>query len=345
MQLKEFLAFAIQNNSSDLHLSAGLVPLIRVEGALRRTDFPELSAKELSQLLHDSMNEEQSKRFAADMEMDFSFEIADLGRFRVNVFQQDRGLAAVFRIIPTTILSLQQLGLPSIVAQLALKRSGLILVTGPTGSGKTTTLAAIVDHINDNRADHILTIEDPIEFIHTSKQCLINQREVRRDTKGFNQALRAALREDPNIILVGELRDLETIRLALSAAETGHLVLATLHTNSATHTIHRILDVFPAAEKAMVRNQLSGSLAAVIAQSLLPKKGGGRIAALELMICNAALAHLIREDKIAQMVSVLQTGRSEGMFTLDQHLEELVKANVVGVETARQYAVDKGKFM
>lgn len=345
MPLKELFAFSLQNNASDLHLSAGLPPLIRVEGVLRRTDFPELKAEELSLLLHDSMNEEQRKRFAADLETDFSLEITGLGRFRVNVFQQDRGPAAVFRIIPTTILSLQQLGLPLIVAQLALKRSGLMLVTGPTGSGKTTTLAAIVDYMNDNRADHILTIEDPIEFIHQSKHCLINQREVLRDTRGFNQALRAALREDPDVILIGELRDLETIRLALSAAETGHLVLATLHTQSATQTIHRIVDVFPAAEKALVRNQLSGSLNAIISQSLVPQKSGGRIAALELMVCNAALRHLIREEKITQMISVLQTGRNEGMFTLDQHLEELVKNNVVSVETAWHYAVEKSNFI
>ena len=345
MPLKELFAFSLQNNASDLHLSAGLPPLIRVEGVLRRTDFPELKAEELSLLLHDSMNEEQRKRFAADLETDFSLEITGLGRFRANVFQQDRGPAAVFRIIPTTILSLQQLGLPSIVTQLALRRSGLMLVTGPTGSGKTTTLAAIVDYMNDNRSDHILTIEDPIEFIHHSKRCLINQREVMRDTRGFNQALRAALREDPDVILIGELRDLETMRLALSAAETGHLVLATLHTHSATQTIHRMVDVFPTAEKALVRSQLAGSLNAIIAQSLVPQKGGGRITALELMVCNAALRHLIREDKITQMVSVLQTGRHEGMFTLDQHLEELVKTNVVSVETAQQYAVEKNKFL
>lgn len=345
MQLRELLAFSVQNNASDLHLSADLAPLIRIDGALKRTDFPTLGAKELSLLLHDTMNEAQRKRFAEDLEIDFSFELKGLARFRANVFTQDRGLAAVFRIIPAAILSLQQLGLPPIVTELAGRRSGLMLVTGATGSGKTTTLAAIIDYINENRYDHILTIEDPIEFVHHSKNALINQREVMRDTKGFNEALRSALREDPDIILVGELRDLETIRLALSAAETGHLVLATLHTNSATQTIHRIIDVFPAAEKAMVRTQLSASLNAVIAQSLLKKEGGGRVAAFEVMVTNAALGHLIREDKVAQMVSVLQTGRNEGMFTLDQHLEELVKANVVSRETARYYAVDRGKFL
>jgi twitching motility protein PilT len=261
------------------------------------------------------------------------------------VFQQQRGPAAVFRAIPTTILSMQQLGLPEIINTLVDKPSGLVLVTGPTGSGKTTTLAAMIDHINEHRYHHILTIEDPIEFIHHSKKSLINQREVGRDTRGFNEALRSALREDPDIILVGELRDLETMRLAMTAAETGHLVLATLHTNSATKAINRIIDVFPAAEKAMIRTMLSESLNAVIAQSLLKKEGGGRVAALEIMVCNAALKHMIREDKIAQMVSVLQTGREEGMFTLDQHLAELVQNQVVAAETARSYAVDKSKFM
>lgn len=339
MHLNELLIFSIESHSSDLHLSSGLPPILRVDGVLKSTDFPVLSDKSLILWLYDIMNEEQRKRFEKDLDVDFSFELNDIGRFRVNIFKQNRGIAAVFRIIPTTILSLKDLGLPAIVAELSRKSQGLILVTGPTGSGKSTTLAAIVDDINTHSNHHILTVEDPIEFIHQSKNCVINQREVMRDTHSFHHALRAALREDPDVILVGELRDVETIRLALTAAETGHLVLATLHTQSATQTVHRLIDVFPAAEKAMIRTQLSGSLKAVIAQSLLKKEGGGRVAALEVMICNAALAHMIREDKVAQMYSVLQTGRSEGMFTLNQHLEELLKAGNISATTAHAYAV------
>lgn len=345
MNVNELLALSITHNASDLHLSSGLAPLMRVDGELKRLDHPPLTALTLNQLLQDIMNEEQRSSFAKNCETDFSLDIAELARFRVNVFQQERGPSAVFRIIPTTILSLQQLNLPTVISTVVDKPSGLVLVTGPTGSGKTTTLAAIIDHINEQRQQHILTIEDPIEFVHHSKKSLIHQREVGRDTRGFNEALRSALREDPDIILVGELRDLETMRLAMTAAETGHLVLATLHTNSATKAINRIIDVFPAAEKSMIRTMLSESLNAVIAQSLLKKEGGGRVAALEIMLCNAALKHMIREDKIAQMVSVLQTGREEGMFTLDQHLAELVKNQVVAVETARAYAVDKNQFV
>ncbi len=345
MHVNELLALCIERNASDLHLSVGVAPLLRVDGELKQLDHPPLTVLELNTLLQDIMNEEQRASFAKDLEIDFAFAIDKLARFRVNVFRQQRGLAAAFRVIPTTILSLPQLGLPAIVCALADKPSGLVLVTGPTGSGKTTTLAAIIDYINEQRYQHILTIEDPIEFIHHSKRSLINQREVGRDTRGFNEALRSALREDPDIILVGELRDLETMRLAMTAAETGHLVLATLHTNSATKAINRIVDVFPATEKAMIRTMLSESLNAVIAQCLLKKAGGGRAAALEIMVCNAALKHMIREDKIAQMVSVLQTGREEGMFTLDQHLAELVQSKIVAVETARSYAVDKSKFV
>jgi twitching motility protein PilT len=345
MHVNELLALCIEHNASDLHLSAGLAPLLRVDGELKQLDRPPLTILKLNSLLQDIMNEDQRTSFTKDLEIDFSFAVTELTRFRANVFQQQRGPAAVFRVIPTTILSLQQLGLPAIISTLADKPSGLMLVTGPTGSGKTTTLAAIIDYINEQRYQHILTIEDPIEFVHHSKNSLINQREVGRDTRGFNEALRSALREDPDIILVGELRDLETMRLAMTAAETGHLVLATLHTNSATKAINRIIDVFPVAEKAMIRTMLSESLNAVIAQNLLKKEGGGRVAALEIMVCNAALKHMIREDKIAQMVSVLQTGREEGMFTLDQHLAELVQNQVVAAETARSHAVDKSKFM
>ncbi len=344
MNVTELLAFSVKNNSSDLHLSAGLPPMIRVDGELRRINLPDLSGKEVSTLLYDIMSDQQRKRFEEDLETDFSFEIPGLARFRVNVFNQDRGPAGVFRTIPTTILPMEVLGLPPVVSSLAERHHGLNLVTGPTGSGKSTTLASVIDYINSNRYEHILTIEDPIEFVHTSKKALINQREVSRDTKGFNEALRSALREDPDIILVGELRDLETIRLAMTAAETGHLVFATLHTSSAAKTINRIIDVFPAGEKSMVRTMLSESLNSVIAQSLLKKEGGGRVAALEIMVCNAAIKNLIREDKVSQMYSALQTGRNDGMFTLDQHLEELLNKKYISRANAQAYAVDKGKF-
>lgn len=344
MDIAELLAFSFQNNSSDLHLSAGLPPMIRVDGDLRKINVPALDHKAVIKIVYDIMNDKQRKDFEEDLETDFSFEIEHLARFRVNAFNQARGAAAVFRTIPSTILSMDDLGLPSIFETIAKFPKGLVLVTGPTGSGKSTTLAAIVDYINASRYDHILTVEDPIEFVHTSKKCLVNQREVHRDTHSFNAALRSALREDPDIILVGELRDLETIRLAMTAAETGHLVFGTLHTNSATKTINRIIDVFPADEKSMIRSMLSESLMAVIAQSLLKKKEGGRVAALEIMICNSALRNLIREDKVAQMYSSIQTGQAQGMQTLDQHLKTLVKDNVISKFTAHSVAIDKTLF-
>ena len=344
MDIAELLAFSVKNKASDLHLSAGLPPMIRVDGDVRRINVPALDHKQVHALVYDIMSDKQRRDYEEFLEVDFSFEIPGLARFRVNAFNQNRGAGAVFRTVPSEVLTLEDLGTPAVFRQLIDQPQGLILVTGPTGSGKSTTLAAMVDHINKNEYGHILTIEDPIEFVHTAQKCLINQREVHRDTHGFNEALRSALREDPDYILVGELRDLETIRLALTAAETGHLVFATVHTSSAAKTIDRIIDVFPAGEKPMVRSMLSESLRAVISQALLKKVGGGRTAAWEIMVGTPAIRNLIREDKVAQMYSAIQTGQSAGMMTLDQHLQDLVKRGLVTRAQAKDYAKDKRLF-
>ena len=341
VDIAQLLAFAVKNKASDLHLSAGMPPMIRVDGEIKRVNMPALSHKSVHSMVYDMMNDKQRKAYEEFFETDFSFEIPQLARFRVNAFNQNRGAGAVFRTIPSTILSLDELNAPKIFRDLCGLARGLVLVTGPTGSGKSTTLAGMINHINENRPDHILTIEDPIEFVHESKRCLINQREVHRDTLGFSEALRSALREDPDIILVGEMRDLETIRLALSAAETGHLVFGTLHTSSAAKTIDRIVDVFPAAEKEMVRSMLSESLRGVISQTLLKRKGGGRVAAHEIMIGTPAIRNLIREGKIAQMYSAIQTGQQHGMQTLDQNLHDLVEKGIVAREEARMKAQHK----
>ena len=335
VDIAQLLAFAVKNNASDLHLSAGVPPMIRVDGDMKRVNMPALAHKEVHSMVYDIMNDKQRKAFEEFFETDFSFEIPKLARFRVNAFNQNRGAGAVFRNIPSTILSLDELNAPKTFKDLCMLPRGLVLVTGPTGSGKSTTLAGMVNHCNDNRPDHIITIEDPIEFVHESKRCLVNQREVHRDTLGFTEALRSALREDPDVVLVGEMRDLETIRLALTAAETGHLVFGTLHTSSAAKTIDRIVDVFPAAEKDMVRAMLSESLRAVISQTLMKRVGGGRIAAHEIMIGTPAIRNLIREGKIAQMYSAIQTGQGQGMQTLDQCLQELVPKGVVSREEAQ----------
>ncbi len=339
MDIAQLLAFGVKQGASDLHLSAGLPPMIRVDGDIRRINVPEMDHKQVHDMLYDIMSDKQRKDFEEFLETDFSFEIPGLARFRVNAFNHNRGAGGVFRTIPSKILTLEDLDAPAIFRDISEYPRGIVLVTGPTGSGKSTTLAAMIDYKNENEYGHILTVEDPIEFVHQSKKCLVNQREVHRDTLGFNEALRSALREDPDTILVGELRDLETIRLALTAAETGHLVFGTLHTSSAAKTIDRIVDVFPAAEKAMVRSMLSESLRAVISQTLLKKIGGGRIAAHEIMIGTPAIRNLIREDKIAQMYSAIQTGQGLGMQTLDQNLKALLAKGVVSKEEARRKAV------
>ena len=338
MDITELLAFSAKEGASDLHISAGLPPIIRIDGDVRRINLPPMEHRQVHSLIYEIMNDKQRRDYEEFLETDFSFDVPGVARFRVNVFNQNRGSAAVFRTIPSQVLTLEQLGMGDIFRKVSLLPRGLVLVTGPTGSGKSTTLAAMVGYINENRYDHILTIEDPIEFVHQSKKCLINQREVHRDTMGFGEALRSALREDPDVVLVGEMRDLETIRLALTAAETGHLVFGTLHTTSAAKTIDRVVDVFPAGEKPMVRSMLSESLQAVISQTLMKKIGGGRVAAHEIMIGTAAIRNLIREDKVAQMYSAIQTGGALGMQTLDQCLHNLVDQRLISAEVAKEKA-------
>lgn len=344
MDITELLAFSAKQNASDLHLSAGLPPMIRVDGDVRRINLPPMSHKEVHALIYDIMNDKQRKDFEEYWETDFSFEVPGVARFRVNAFTHNRGSGAVFRTIPSKVLTMEDLGMGQVFKDISDTARGICLVTGPTGSGKSTTLAAMINYLNETKYEHVLTIEDPIEFVHESKKCLVNQREVHRDTLGFSEALRSALREDPDIILVGEMRDLETIRLALEAAETGHMVFGTLHTQSAAKTIDRIVDVFPAAEKSMVRSMLSESLQAVISQTLLKKNGGGRVAAHEIMVGTPAIRNLIREDKVAQMYSAIQTGSQYGMQTLDQSLQNLVQRGTISRETAREKAKQPENF-
>jgi len=345
MDISELLAFVVKNKASDLHLSAGLPPMIRVHGDVRRINLPALEHKDVHAMVYDIMNDGQRKFYEENLECDFSFAIPNLARFRVNAFVQHRGAGAVFRTIPSKVLSLEDLKCPKVFTEISDQPRGVVLVTGPTGSGKSTTLAAMINYINEEEYGHILTVEDPIEFVHESKKCLINQREVGPHTLSFANALRSALREDPDIILVGEMRDLETIRLAMTAAETGHLVFGTLHTSSAAKTIDRIIDVFPAEEKDMMRAMLSESLRAVISQTLLKTKDGtSRVAAHEIMVSTPAIRNLIRENKVAQMYSAIQTGQQYGMQTLDQNLQELVRRNVVSVDEARGKAANKDNF-
>ncbi|MCI4410184.1 MAG: type IV pilus twitching motility protein PilT [Thiotrichales bacterium] len=344
MDMTQLLTFSVQQKASDLHISAGLPPMLRIDGDVRKINAPALDAAQTQALLYDVMNDSQRKTFEATLEADFSFNLPNVARFRANIFKQDRGLGGVFRTIPANVQSLAELNAPSILTDIANQPRGLVLVTGPTGSGKSTTLAAMIDYINEHHYAHILTVEDPIEFVHNSKNALINQREVHRDTKSFANALRAALREDPDVILVGEMRDLETIRLALSAAETGHLVFGTLHTSSAAKTIDRIIDVFPGNEKALVRSMLSESLRAVISQTLLKKQGGGRVAAHEIMMGTPAIRNLIREDKVPQMYSIMQTSAQFGMQTLDQALQKLVDQGIVDRSEAANKAANRANF-
>ena len=344
MDIAQLLAFSVKNGASDLHLSAGLPPMIRVDGDVRRINIDPMDHEKIHSMVYDIMNDKQRKTFEEHWETDFSFEIPGLARFRVNAFNHNRGCGAVLRTIPSEILSLEMLKAPKIFEVISNTPRGMVLVTGPTGSGKSTTLAGMVNYINENHYAHILTIEDPIEFVHESKKCLINQREVHRDTLGFSNALRSALREDPDVILVGEMRDLETIGLALEAAETGHVVFGTLHTSSAAKTVDRIVDVFPAAEKEMVRAMLSESLKAVISQTLLKKIGGGRVAAHEIMIGTPAIRNLIREAKVAQMYNAIQTGSAIGMQTLDQNLQELIDKGIISKDDARSKAANKENF-
>jgi twitching motility protein PilT len=354
MKSADLLNLSVERGASDLHLTAGLPPLVRIDGEIGPLfDEPVIglagSGERIDQqkvlaLLHEVMREDQRREFEDRLEADFSYELSGVARFRVNAFHHNRGAGAVFRTIPSDVVTMEALGLGPIFKTIADAPRGLVIVTGPTGSGKSTTLAALIDYLNETKSQHVLTIEDPIEFVHESKRCLINQREVHRDTHSFSDALRSALREDPDIILVGELRDLETIRLALTAAETGHLVFATLHTTSAAKTIDRVIDVFPAAEKDMVRSMLSESLQAVVSQVLLRKKEGGRVAAFEIMRGTAAIRNLIREDKVAQMYSTIQTGASQGMVTLDQSLKSLVDQGIVQADVARAKAKSPESF-
>ncbi|WP_426394862.1 type IV pilus twitching motility protein PilT [Ralstonia sp. R-29] len=345
MDIAQLLAFSAKNKASDLHLSAGLPPMIRIHGDMRRINVPPLTHQDVHAMVYDIMSDGQRKVYEENLEVDFSFEIPGLSRFRVNAFNQNRGASAVFRTIPSKVLSLDDLKAPAVFADLAMKPRGLVLVTGPTGSGKSTTLAAMVNHRNENDMGHILTVEDPIEFVHESKKSLINQRELGPHTHSFANALKSALREDPDVVLVGELRDLETIRLALTAAETGHLVFGTLHTSSAAKTIDRVVDVFPSDEKEMVRTMLSESLEAVISQTLLKTRdGSGRIAAHEIMIATPAIRHLVRENKISQMYSMMQTSSGMGMQTLDQCLAELIKRSAINYADARAIAKNPDAF-
>jgi len=334
MDIAQLLQFAHQHDASDLHISAGEPPMLRVHGDMKKVKVPPLTAEETTAMVYDIMGDNQRKVFEERSELDFSMQLGEIARFRVNVFRQNRGVGAVFRKIPTTILNLEQLGMPAIIADISRREKGLVLVTGPTGSGKSTTLAAMIDLINTELEGHILTIEDPIEFVHRSKKCLVNQREVGPHTQSFNNALRAALREDPDIILVGELRDLETIQLALTAAETGHLVFGTLHTSSAPKTVDRVIDVFPPDQQAQVRAMFAESLQAVITQTLCKKVGGGRVAALEIMLGTTAVRNLIREGKIHQLPGVIQTSQGVGMQTLEMHLHDLVDRNLITREAA-----------
>lgn len=344
MEITQLLTYGVEQGASDCHLSAGEPPMIRIHGDLKKLDNPPLTKEDVHALIYDIMNDLQRKIFEETRECDFSFELGATARFRVNVFMQRKGEAAVFRTIPTKILTLEELGMPSILKILCEKEKGLILVTGPTGSGKSTTLAAMIDYLNSNFEGHILTVEDPIEFVHQSKKCLVNQRELGPHTHSFANALRAALREDPDVIMVGEMRDLETIQLALTAAETGHIVFGTLHTSSAPKTVDRVIDVFPPTQQAQIRTQFAESVQAVITQTLLKKKTGGRAAALEILIGTTAVRNLIREGKIHQIPGTMQVSQKDGMQTMDMALQNLVSRGVVTKEEALSKSMNPNLF-
>ncbi|OFV87911.1 MAG: twitching motility protein PilT [Acidobacteria bacterium RBG_16_68_9] len=344
MDITELLTFAHREGASDVHLVSGEAPRVRIHGDMKRVEHPALSAEQVHNMVYDIMSDTLRKNFQESNDVDFSFELGDIARFRVNVFRNRRGECAVFRLIPSRVMTLDDLGLPGSLKEICDKEKGLILVTGPTGSGKSTTLAAMIDYVNERYEGHILTIEDPIEFVHQSKKCLINQREIGPHTQSFTNALRAALREDPDFILVGEMRDLETISLALTAAETGHLVFATLHTSSAPKTVDRIIDVFPASQQEQIRVMFSESIQAVITQTLLKKRAGGRIAALELLIGTPAVRNLIREGKVHQLLSTMQTGQNVGMQTLDMALTDLVRRSLITPEEAQSRTLTANLF-
>ncbi len=344
-QIDQFLKLLVQSGGSDLHLTTGAPPIMRVHGHMQRVKFRDLTPKDMEALLFEIMEENWRMRFLEHQDFDFAYEIEGLARFRVNIFWQRKGLGAVFRTIPSKILTADDLKLPESVRRFCMLTKGLVLVTGPTGSGKSTTLAAMVDLINETRADHILTIEDPVEFTHPNKKCLVNQREIGTNTKSFANALRAALREDPDVILVGEMRDRETIELGITAAETGHLVFGTLHTNSAPKTVDRIIDVFPADQQDQIRAMLAESLKGVVSQVLLRRKDGkGRVAAMEIMVGTPAISNLIRENKIHQIPSLIQTGKKDGMQLLDQHILEYLMAGVIDPVEAYMKANNKAAF-
>lgn len=344
MDVTALLTFASQAGASDVHLSSGEPPMIRLHGEMKRLDHPALSREKVHDMIYDIMNDGQRKSFEERLELDFSFDMGAIGRFRVNVFMQQRGEGVVFRTIPSKILSVEQLGLPQILKKMTDKEKGLILVTGPTGSGKSTTLAAMVDYLNDTFEGHIITIEDPIEFTHRSKKCLVNQRELGAHTYSFANALRAVLREDPDIILVGEMRDLETIQLAITAAETGHLVFGTLHSPSAPGTVDRVIDVFPAEQQAQIRAQFADAIEAVVTQTLCKKKGGGRVAALEILVATTAVRNLIREGKNHQIPSAMQVGQKDGMQTMDMALIELANKGLITREEAQAKSMTPNLF-
>ncbi len=335
VHLEELLELVVENDSSDLHLAVGLPPILRIDGELKQTRYEPLTPSIMHRMIYDILSDDQIQRFETNLELDCSYAMREIARFRVNIFRDRGDLAAAFRLIPTQIPTLEELGLPSVIQDLARRPRGLVLITGPTGSGKSTTQAAIINQINNERSEHIITIEDPIEYLHTHRKCIINQREIGYDTHSFANALRSALREDPDILLVGEMRDLETIQLAITCAETGHLVLATLHTNNAPESVDRIIDVFPPAQQEQIRVMLANNLEAILSQQLLPRAGQpGRLAVVEVMVATPAIRNLIRENKAFQMHSIIQTSADEGMQSMDQALRDLYTQSLISYETA-----------